>query len=78
MKKKLMTTVILTSASFSGLALATDIVEIQNEIKGYEQSRADAQAEIAQLKVKLEKATNAVSQNETKVQEIQAKLDAAK
>ena len=54
------------------------MAEIQNEIKGYEQSRADAQAEIERLKVKLEKATNAVSQNETKVREIQTKLNAAK
>jgi peptidoglycan hydrolase CwlO-like protein len=68
----------LTSISFSGLAMAADAMEIQNEIKDYEKSRADAQAEIDQLKVKLEKATDAVNQNETKVQEIQAKLDAAK
>jgi chromosome segregation ATPase len=58
--------------------MAADAMEIQNEIKDYEKSRADAQAEIDQLKVKLEKATDAVNQNETKVQEIQAKLDAAK
>lgn len=77
MKKLLMTTAILTSISFSGLALAADAAEIQNEIKGYEKSRADAQAEIDQLKVKLEKATDAVSQNETKVKEIQAKIDSA-
>ena len=78
MKKLLITTAVLTSASFSGLALAADMAEIQNEIKDYEQSRADAQAEIERLKVKLEKATNAVSQNETKVREIQTKLNAAK
>ena len=78
MNKVLITTAILSSVTFSGLALAADVMEIQNEIKGYEQSRADAQAEIEQLKVKLEKATNAVSQNETKVREIQTKLNAAK
>jgi|GEM_PF-6754225 peptidoglycan hydrolase CwlO-like protein len=78
MKKLLITTAMLTSISFSGLAMAADAMEIQNEIKDYEKSRADAQAEIDQLKVKLEKATDAVNQNETKVQEIQAKLDAAK
>ena len=68
----------LTSISFSGLAMAADAMQIQNEINGYEKSRADAQTEIDQLKVKLEKATDAVNQNETKVQEIQAKLDSAK
>ena len=78
MKKVLITTAILTSISFSGLAVAADAAEIQNEIKGYEKSRADAQAEIEQLKVKLEKATDAVNQNETKVKEIEAKLNATK
>ena len=78
MKKLLITTAILTSISFSGWVAAADAIEIQNEIKSYEKSRAGAQAEIDQLKIKLEKATNAVNQHETKVHEIQAKLDAAK
>lgn len=78
MKKTLITTVILTGISFSGLVLAADAMEVQNEIKGYEKTKTEAQAEIDQLKVKLEKATSAVNRNETKVHEIQAKLDAAK
>lgn len=62
----------------SGNVLAADVSAIQAEIQEYEQSREEALAEIKKLQVKLEKANNAVNQHETKVQELQAKVDAKK
>ncbi len=77
MKKILTGSIALMALSGAPLAQAEDAATIQAEIKQYEQSRDEALAEIAKLKAQLQKTRKEAKRQESRVQEIQTRLEAS-